>query len=147
MSKSLLLLAALMFFGCSSLPREENAFSFPTKTGVRTIKVSKARLERLRSQWTSDSSKVAKTSKLRSEDRQWTLDFIALENERLTQCRLNDLHAVTQRPLGDPVQVQVANQTMKPALYNEIWSVESCNRHGQWQINDFDNNLSVAPLQ
>ena len=145
MHKLLLVFSALVLFGCSNLPREENAFSFQSQTGVKTVRVSEAGLKRVRSQWTPNSVEVAKTSKLPTEDRQWTLDFIALDTERLTKCHLNDLRVITQRPLREPVQI--GNQTTKPTLYHEIWSVDSCNKREQWQINDFDNNLSVVPLQ
>lgn len=145
MHKLLLVFSALVLFGCSNLPREENAFSFQSKTGVKTEWVSEAGLKRARSQWTPNSVEVARASKLPTEDRQWTLDFIALDVERLTKCQLNDLRVISQRPLGEPVQIR--NQTTKPTLYHEVWSVDSCNKRVQWRISDFDNNLSVTPLQ
>jgi hypothetical protein len=137
---------ALVFFaivGCSSFERQPNVFTVVTSSGEpRTFSIADEWLARLRNQWTPTSATISRTTKLVDTDRQWVLDFIALNVER-EKCKLSDLERVTLRPLDETITA--AGQRVRPSRYNEAWSVNSCGKSAKWLIYDSGGNLIASP--
>lgn len=150
--KLLILLIVAFSAGCASTdekfnqpaPRAADIFTIylPGESGVPMIyQPSAADLKEFRSKWTLGSEKIANTSKLKSDDRQWVMDYISISTMPYN-CTSMSLEKIDTKPLGKIQDGFGAKNA--PALYSEIWSISDCAGHADFYIHDENFNLAVG---
>jgi hypothetical protein len=136
---------SLLVCACAAGVRESNTFYIALPSGVKRVDVTSDWLARLRTRWAAGTGQLSKKSALRPDDRQWSLDYIALQEEVVSECMELSLIAVERGDLGVAISDKNRQATIRPTKFNETWAVQSCGRNKAWRVYDDRGNLVVSP--
>ena len=136
----LFFLAMIAFSGCSTMSREPNSFFIDG----RRIDITDSWLARIRTVWAT-STELTLSSKLKPDDRQWALDYVALREELKHKCTQLKLLEINKNQTD--LDLTLYGKTFHPIEFNELWVLNSCGTVTSYHVFEDQRILNVVPAK